>query len=222
MANQRGVEVRARSIHMTLTTAEDLQRKTLQVDGTPRLPTPANVKFANRTMAEIRAKVSAVDPGRLPVGHKVLERGRGRRAPAGAKKLAMLLHSDILKALKRKPLHGKTQKDYIDVLHNAPGSGDAGPSPEGQPERRGGACALAAGSSQPLRPRRGGRDHRLHAGALPQGVGNMVEWRFFLGVRTSEMVGCSGHPSTGTSARLPSSRRLCAACARAQRPTWCG
>jgi hypothetical protein len=52
-----GVEVREASIRLSFTAAGVRYRHTLMVEGEAMLPTPANVKYANRLIAEIRARV---------------------------------------------------------------------------------------------------------------------------------------------------------------------
>jgi integrase len=52
-----GVEVREASIRLSFTAAGVRYRHTLMLEGEAMLPTPANVKYANRLIAEIRVRV---------------------------------------------------------------------------------------------------------------------------------------------------------------------
>ncbi|WP_429941828.1 Arm DNA-binding domain-containing protein [Achromobacter xylosoxidans] len=52
-----GVEIREKSIRISFTLDGAKKRETLKVNGTPMLPTPANVKYAERVAIEIREKI---------------------------------------------------------------------------------------------------------------------------------------------------------------------
>lgn len=52
-----GVEVRPRSIRLGFTLDGVPQRHTLMLNGSPMLPTPANIKYAHRLAAEIKDKI---------------------------------------------------------------------------------------------------------------------------------------------------------------------
>jgi integrase len=54
-----GVEVRAASIRLSFTAAGVRHRRTLLIDGAAVLPTPANIKYANRLIAEISKSIKA-------------------------------------------------------------------------------------------------------------------------------------------------------------------
>jgi integrase len=52
-----GVEVREKSIRLHFTVDGVRHRQTLKVDGKPMLPTPANIKYANRLILEIGVRI---------------------------------------------------------------------------------------------------------------------------------------------------------------------
>lgn len=52
-----GVEIREKSIRLHFTLEGKRQRPTLMVNGKPMLPTPANIKYANRLIVEIGEKI---------------------------------------------------------------------------------------------------------------------------------------------------------------------
>lgn len=52
-----GIEVRETSIRIAFTYEGNPLRKTLMVNGAPMLPTPANIKYANRLALEIKEKI---------------------------------------------------------------------------------------------------------------------------------------------------------------------
>ena len=52
-----GVEIRERSIRLHFTVDGIRHRPTLKVDGKPMLPTPANIKYANRLIVEISMRI---------------------------------------------------------------------------------------------------------------------------------------------------------------------
>jgi len=53
----RGVEIRASSLRIVFTRDGKQERRTLLQNGQPLAPTPANIKYAERTAAEIREKI---------------------------------------------------------------------------------------------------------------------------------------------------------------------
>ncbi|SAL40264.1 Arm DNA-binding domain-containing protein [Caballeronia concitans] len=52
-----GVEVRDSSIRLSFTANGVRYRRTLMVNGAAMLPTPANIKYANRLIAEISERI---------------------------------------------------------------------------------------------------------------------------------------------------------------------
>lgn len=52
-----GIDVRARSIRVTFTFNGQQERRTIYVSGQPLAPSPANIKYAERLVAEIREKI---------------------------------------------------------------------------------------------------------------------------------------------------------------------
>lgn len=107
----------------------------------------------------------------------------------GQKTLATLRHSDILKALKTKQYSGKTVNNYVSVLRAAMQLAVLDQVLRDNPVA---AIENSTWQKEPPDPFELAEAemiiaemHRVH----PASVANMVEFRFFSGVRTSEMVG---------------------------------
>lgn len=219
MVAARGVDVRETSIRLTFTWQGELQRPTIKVNGVPIKPTAANIKYANRLMAEIRARILAGTFSLLEyfppegtvarggtVGHQldywlglqIIEKSTKAgylsaikfwKVGLGDKVMVALRHSDVLRALRRKPLHGKTQKNYISVLFSAL---DLAVKDELLLKNPAEDIKHADWQKDPPDPFDLHEAEKIIAfmqAKHPPEIYNMVEWRFFSGVRTSEMVG---------------------------------
>ncbi|OGB00826.1 MAG: integrase [Burkholderiales bacterium RIFCSPHIGHO2_12_FULL_61_11] len=144
-----GVEIRETSIRLKFVYEGAPVKRTLLLNGSPMLPTPANVKYANRLAAEIRDKIrhdtfSMAEyfpangiAGVLTVkvqldtwleGQRIEPSTRAAYSSAirfwtgeiGDIAIRSLKHSNILKALATRPLlTGKTVNNYVDVLRQA-------------------------------------------------------------------------------------------------------
>lgn len=144
-----GVEVRDSSIRLKFVYEGQTVKPTLQLNGSPMLPTPANVKYAGRLAAEIRDKIrhgtfsmaeyfpasgvagvltvqlqmdTWLDTQRIETSTRAAYKSAIRfwDGQIGAKPIRSLKHSDILSALASRPLlTGKTVNNYVDVLRQA-------------------------------------------------------------------------------------------------------
>jgi len=214
---RKGVEVRETSIRLVFTYEGALQRPTLMLNGKPLAPTPANVKYAHRLVAEIRDKIrhdtfvmsdyfSVVGGVGGATVADVLDTGLAaqriehstkagytsavkfwKAALGGDRPARSVKHSEVLKALADRPeLSGKTVNNYVSVAREAfalavvdkvlPASPfDGVPRAEWQRE-----------PPDPFTR----EEAEAIIGAMPEGpIRNLVEWRFFTGVRTSEAAG---------------------------------
>jgi integrase len=211
----RGVEPRENSIRLTFAYEGRTERKTLMVNGEPMKPTPANLKYAARLIVEIRDRIKAGAFSMaeyFPVNGTVARGGtiadqldhwlktqnvehstlagyssaiKFWKSSLGEKTLIALRHSDILLALKSRELHGKTQKNYISVLHQALALAVRDKTLRENPAE---GIEHAPYQKEPPDPFDLGEVEAIIA-AMPEGqIRNMVEWRFFSGVRTSEMI----------------------------------
>ncbi|WP_250534931.1 site-specific integrase [Caballeronia sp. AZ10_KS36] len=80
-----GVEVREASIRLSFTAGGVRYRTTLMIDGAAVLPTPANIKYANRLMAEVSARIKAGTFDMMeyfPQGATSVKRGAASHTPA--------------------------------------------------------------------------------------------------------------------------------------------
>lgn len=220
MAAARGVEVREASIRLSFALNGQRVRRTLLVNGEPMKPTPANVKYAHKLILEIRERIRAgvfvmaqyfPDEGTVGRGATVADQldewlalqdiESSTRAgyesaikfwkgPVGDKAVAALRHSDVLRALRKRPdLSGKTVNNYVSVLRSAMELCVLDNTLAKNPVA---AIENAKWQKDPPDPFDRGEVelivaymHKHYAAE----VANMVEFRFFTGVRTSEMVG---------------------------------
>lgn len=214
-----GVEARPSSIRLSFSFEGQQQRHTLMLNGRPMPPTPANLKYATRLAAEIRERIrhgtfslaeyfpASGAGGPITVADQLdtwlaaqrieastlagyTSAAKFWKAAVGDKALRALKHSDILKALADRPdLSGKTVNNYVSVLRESLALALADRLLLDNP-----AAAVPRATWQKDPPDPFTReeaesiitDIRQH---YPEPIGNLVEWRFFTGVRTSEMAG---------------------------------
>ena len=133
MGSARGVEIRGNAIRVAFVYQGERLRKTLKVDGKALYPTPANIKYADRLLIEIKIKIRAgifmmseyfPDEAAAAQGNTVKDQLEHwlsvKRAETstlsgyqsairywnqhlGAISLNALRHSGILKAIKKRP-----------------------------------------------------------------------------------------------------------------------
>lgn len=214
-----GVEVRERSIRLAFTFAGKQHRRTLTHDGDPLLPTPANIRHAERLAAEIKDRIrlglftlaeyfpEGEDSGALTVSAQLERWLKTQRlehstlaaygsavkfwaAALGSKLVKALLHSDVLTALAARPdLTGKTVNNYVSVLREAMALAVKdriiGSNPvEGVPR--------AKHQKPPPDPFTQDEARAICAymgEKYPAAVVNYTAFRFYTGVRTSEIAG---------------------------------
>lgn len=220
MGNTRGLEIRANSIRLSFAHEGERVRRTLLVDGKAIAPTPANIKYANRLLAEIKLKIRAgsfvlgeyfPDEGTVARGNtvsqqldywlevKVAESStlagyqsavKFWKPHIGGKALAMLKHSDILRAIKTRPdLSGKTVNNYVSALRSAM---DLAVLDKLLAENPASTIESSKWQRDPPDPFDREEVERIIAYAQAKyapTVSNLIEFRFFTGLRTSEMVG---------------------------------
>ncbi|MFT3815472.1 MAG: tyrosine-type recombinase/integrase [Acidovorax sp.] len=220
MADTRGIEIRETSIRLSFAFEGRRVRRTLMVDGKAMSPTPANVKYAHRLLAEIRMCIRAgtfslteyfPDAGTVARGGTVSHQldhwlsvqniESSTRAgyesaikfwkpQLGDKAMAALRHSDVLKALVTRPdLSGKTVNNYASVLRSSMELAVLDRLLRENP-----VAGIENAKRQKDPPDPFDREEVEKIVAYVQehydpAVANMVEFRFFTGVRTSEMVG---------------------------------
>lgn len=144
-----GVEARERSIRVSFTFEGQQHRHTLELDGKPLEPTPANIKHAERFVAEIKDKIrlgifsmaesfpDGGTSGTLLVADQLdtwlksqrLEQSTHAayssaikfwKTHLGTKPVKALKHSDVLTAMAARPdLTGKTVNNYVSVLRES-------------------------------------------------------------------------------------------------------
>ncbi|MFE1574310.1 Arm DNA-binding domain-containing protein [Comamonas odontotermitis] len=220
MADTRGVEIRESSIRLSFAFNGKRERRTLMVDGAALPPTPANVKYAHRLIADIRLRIRA---GTFSLAEYFPDNGTVARGGAVADQLDHWLstqnieestkagyssaikfwkpligqlamtavrHSDILKALRTRPdLNGKTVNNYVSVLRAAMQLAVLDQLLKDNPVA---AIENAKWQKEPPDPFDREEVEKIVAYAQEHydpAVANMIEFRFFTGVRTSEMVG---------------------------------
>lgn len=213
-----GVEVRERSIRISFTFEGQPCRRTLELNGRPLPPTPANIKHAHRLAAEIKDKIRLGvfsmaeyfpvngDTGALTVAGQ-LERWLGAQrlekstlaaygsavkfwnAHIGDKFAKRLIHSDVLTALAARPdLSGKTVNNYVSVLREAMEMAVRDKAIPSNPVQD---IPRAKHQKPPPDPFTQDEADAICAYMqrhYPPQVANYNEFRFFTGVRTSE--GC--------------------------------
>ena len=215
----KGVEIRANSLRITFTWKGKQERRTVITNGNPLSPTPTNIRYAERLAAEIREKIRlgifslaeyfpADGESHLSLDAQVDKWIKSRRITDSTKASYVaakgfwaehlpgatlhVLHSEILTVIASRPdLSGKTLTNYLSVLRESfnlavrdglvkesPVAGIEGPKWQKEPpdpfdaEEREAIIALA---------------EKRHPGH----VSNMVEFWFWTGMRTSEVLGLS-------------------------------
>lgn len=214
-----GLEIRERSIRIAFTFDGQQVRRTLQLNGQPLAPTPANIKHAHRLAAEIKDKIRLGvfsmaeyfpvngDSGTLTVAGQLdtwIETQRLEtstlagyssavkfwKGHLGDKMAKALVHSDILTALAKRPdLSGKTVNNYVSVLREAMELAVLDKVIAANP-----VASVPRAKHQKPPPDPFSQDE---AEAIctymekhyPAQVANYTEFRFFTGVRTSESAG---------------------------------
>jgi integrase len=214
-----GVEVRERSIRIAFTLDGQPCRRTLQLNGAPLAPTPANIKHARRLAAEIKDKIrhgifsmaeyfpEDGDTGLLTLGDQ-LDRWLGSqrletstkagyssaikfwKGLLGSKPVKALIHSDILTALAKRPdLSGKTVNNYVSVLREAMELAVLDKVITASPVA---GVPRAKHQKPPVDPFTQAEAEAICAYMgkhYPAQVANYVEFKFFTGLRTSESFG---------------------------------
>lgn len=220
MGTAKGIDIRATSIRLTFTYEGKQYRPTIHVGGVPITPTPPNIRYAERLVAEVKEKIRLgtfsmaeyfpetgdtaapvlvsdqintwIASKRITASTKAayLSAARFWEGALGNVTLKSLKHSAVLKAIADRPeLSGKTLSNYLSVLREAyslamrdgltktnPVEGIDGPSWQKDPpdpfdaEERERIIALA------------GTKHPGH-------VHNMLEFWFWTGLRTGELIG---------------------------------
>ena len=220
MADTRGIEIRESSIRLSFAHNGERIRRTLMIDGVAMPPTPPNVKYAHRLLAEIRLKIRAgtfsvaeyfPDDGTVARGgtvddqlqhwlsaQSIEESTKAAYESAikfwkpliGTKHMLALRHSDILKALRTRPdLSGKTINNYVSVLRAAM---QLAVLDRILTENPAASVENFKWQKEPPDPFDREEVDKIVAYArehFDPAVANMIEFRFFTGVRTSEMVG---------------------------------
>jgi integrase len=214
-----GVEVRNKSIRIKFTLEGKRQSPTLMLNGEPMKPTAPNVRYAHRLAIEIKQKIkhgtfsmaetfpASDSGGTLTVTSQIqgwldaqrLEQStlKGYIAAQnfwanafGTKPLRALKHSDILKATAARPdLSGKTINNYTSVLREALQMAVLDRVLTENPMVN---VPQAKWQRLPVDPFTRDEAEKIieHMRVTyPAAIHNLVEWWFFTGVRTSEMVG---------------------------------
>ena len=219
MGRGPGVEVRASSIRVSFTWEGRLERHTLRLDGRPLKPTRANVQYAHRLAREIRARIESGDfrlADYFPASGAVAANTVGDqldnwlaaqrieattragyasavkfwRAAIGSRGLRALRTSDILTAIADRPdLSGKTVNNYTSVLRAALDLAVLDGKLAANP-----AAAIEPAAHQRPVPDPFDADERERiieaiAGRYPGHVANLIEFWFWTGLRTSEILG---------------------------------
>jgi integrase len=217
-----GLEIRERSIRLAFTHDGVAYRRTLKLNGEPLVPTPPNVKHAQRLAAEIKDKIRlgvfnlaeyfpGDGVGSGTVGAQ-LERWKNAQrlekstmagyssavkfwTPLiGDKPLRALVHGDILTALATRPdLSGKTVNNYVSVLRESLELAVLDRILSSNPA---GSIPRAKHQKSPPDP-----FTQLEAEAIvgymakhyPNPVANYAEFKFFTGLRTAESFGLRWH-----------------------------
>jgi integrase len=217
--NGTGVTPRATSIQVSFTIDGQHRRLTLKTGGEPMRPTPVNVKYAERLVAEIRQKIALgvftlaeYFPEESGTGDGTLSALlddwlKTLRAPKSTvakytsaakfwkvelgKKLARLLKpSDIRKAIAAHPgLSGKTINDYTSVLRRALDEAMDDKVIQSNPASKIDALPHQA---PPVDPFSQAEAEKIIAKIREQSgddAADFTEFRFFTGLRTGEALG---------------------------------
>lgn len=222
-----GLEIRERSIRLHFTVDGIRKRPTLMVNGKPMLPTPANIKYANRLIVEICERIrtgtfsfveyfpASGGPTSLTVeswldswlGTQRVEDSTRRgyltaikfwktaacdetQTPIGPKTLKTLRLTHILTAIANRPdLTGKTVNNYLAVLKQA---FDLAVTEKLIPVNIAREVPRARHQKPPPDPFTREESERIIAESARAHAGhvhNMVEFWFWTGMRTSEILG---------------------------------
>lgn len=220
MGGTKGVDVRPTSIRLTFTWQGKQQRQTLIVGGAPIAPTPPNIRYAERLIAEIKEKIrlgtfsmaeyfpaSGDTASAVTVDAQIQEWMKSKRIAPSTREgyhtaakfwegaipgalMKTLKHSQILKAVAARPdLSGKTLANYLSVLRStfalAVRDGLVQSSPVDDVES-------PSWQREPPDPFDASERERIIALAgerYPGHVHNMLEFWFWTGLRTGELIG---------------------------------
>lgn len=214
----KGVEIRANSLRITFTWAGKQQRRTVLTNGEPLPPAPANIRYAERLAAEIREKIRLgifspaeyfpADGVPLSLDTQIEAWIKSRRITDSTKASYVaarnfwaehlpgatlhVRHSEVLTVLASRPdLSGKTLTNYLSVLREAfnlairdglvkesPVEGIDGPKWQKEPPDPFDAAEMEAIIA-------------LAEKRHPGHVANLIEFWFWTGMRTSEVLGLS-------------------------------
>lgn len=229
MGSQRqGVEVRGASIRLGFTFEGRRCRPVLMTNGQAMRPTPANVRYAERLVHEIKERIrlgtfsmaeyfpaepDATSWQALTLGRqldtwlatqrieasthagyssaiKFWKSAEVEGLPLGDRPLRSVLLTHLLLALATRPkLSGKTVNNYVDVAHQALALAVTDGVLKVNPVDK---VPRAKWQRTPPDPFDMDEVEAICTDLYkhyPEQVGNMAEWRFFSGVRTSEMMG---------------------------------
>lgn len=224
MGNARGVEIRESGIRLSFAYRGERIRRTILVEGKAIAPTPANIKYAVRLLAEIKLKIRAgnfvmreyfPEGGTVAAGTTVahqldhwlsvkvaenstlagyLSAVKFWKPFIGEKQVSALKHSDILRAIKTRPdLSGKTVNNYVSALRSAM---DLAVLDKLLSENPVAAVPSAKWQREPPDPFDREEVEKIidyaRAKFAPT-VANLIAFRFFSGLRTSEMVALRWH-----------------------------
>lgn len=114
----------------------------------------------------------------------------GQKSPLGFRELRSLVHSDLLGALASRPtLHGKTVNNYVSVLREALDLAVADKILAENPADKIPRAKFQKDPPDPFNLTEVESIITYFREHYPEDVYNLVEWRFFSGVRTSEAFG---------------------------------
>jgi integrase len=214
-----GLEVRERSIRIAFTFQGQPYRRTLTLNGSPLLPTPPNVRHAERLAAEIKDKIRLGvftlaeyfpedgDTGALTASDQLDRWMKTQRLEAstlaayssavkfwkaalGDKLVTALLHSDVLAALAARPdLSGKTVNNYVSVLREAMGLAVKDRIIAENPVAGVARARHQKPPPDPFTQQEAEAICAYMAERYPAQVANYTAFRFYTGVRTSEIAG---------------------------------
>lgn len=216
--NGTGVTPRKTSIQVAFTHDGHHRRLTLKRNGEPLPPTPPNIKYAERLVAEIRDRIrlgafsfaeyfpdeSGQDAStlaaylagwektlRAPASTKAKYSSAAKfwRGHIGTKSLAALKPSDIRTALAKRPdLAGKTVNDYVSVLRLALQAAVDDRLIQHNPAEPIEATQAQKKPPDPFAPAEAEAIIAKLRERCPED-GDFAEFRFFTGLRTGELIG---------------------------------
>lgn len=214
-----GVEVRATSIRLTFRLDDRICRETIRVNGEPIRPTPANISYANKIAAEIKEKIrhgvfsmTEYFPASASGGVTTVEEQldvwlRSRRVELstmlsyqsgarfwvkafGDKPLRKLRTSHIMMVLAaRTDLSGQTVNNYVSVLREALKLAVIDRLIETNPADQVKSAKHQKEPPDPFTIDEADRIIGYLAEKHPGQIHNMVEFWFWTGLRTSELLG---------------------------------